>query len=481
MALILAACAQKTNGSQTSGLPANNGSPTSGQPAKQGNSYVPQEAVSLCKASFSSPVTDGAASAPVRTLVQKVYEAGEWDFDPNVMILPHWESLEPVAVKTLMCISADRTQLTTYPDGQVGYQLIWDARLVQYPSGKVIKAQKFEGNQPPSNEMWETMKDYISGPAYGDPPDGKLLEWVCPAFRDSSIFCNGDSVFDIALSPDGNTLAIGGSNNIVTLWDVNTGQTLHTLTLSDNPVFVSPITFSTDGKYLAMPGEIADFNQPIRMWDITSSADFSKFSTEEFLSVSSLAFSPDGKLLASGNWDGAIHLWDVSTRTVIRSLKGHTAEISSLAFSPDGKSLASGSYDNAVLLWDVSSGQIVQNLTAHGDYVNGVAFSPDGEKIASASNDKTVIIWDAGTGQKLLTLNGADNFTSVAFSPDGKTLASANVLEVYAWDATTGKVLQLLKGHTKSVDKLVFSIDGKSLITGSIDTTVRKWDLTSGK
>jgi WD40 repeat protein len=481
LALVLAACSTKTIGSPASGPPAVNGAPTAGSMAKQNYSTIPPEAVKLCKNSFSGPVTEGPASAPLRTLAAKVYETGEWDFDPNVMAIPHWESLEAGEVDTLLCISEDRKQKTTYPDGRLGYQITWDARLVQYPSGKVLKAGQFEGEQPPSNEEWESMKDYFTGPGYGDSPKGKLIEWVCPSFENLAIFCNGDPVFDIALSPDGNSLAIGGSNNRVTLWDVNTGKTLKVLTLSPDTVYVSPITYSVDGKYLAIPGAITDVHDPIRLWDIQTSEDLSPFTTEEYLNINSMAFSPDGKLLASGNWDGAIHVWDVAKRTVLRSLKNHTAEVSSLAFSPDGKLLASGGYDNAVIIWDVSTGEILQSLKSHSDYVNGVAFSPDGKKLASASNDHTVILWDVGTGHETLILKGEDNFTSVAFSPDGKTLASANVLDVTLWDANTGKVLQILTGHSRSVDKLVFTKDVKSLITGSVDSTVRKWDLTSGK
>jgi WD40 repeat protein len=482
MALILAACTQKTNGSPASGLPAENGAPTEGAPVQGGYSFVTPDTVALCKAAFSASITDGAALVPVRTLVSKTYEGGEWQHDPNVMAFPHWEPMQAsVRINSLLCLVEDRTQKKTYADGREGYQVKWDARLVQYPSGTVIKAQTFEGDEPPSDEDWESMKGYTTGPAYGDPPDGKLLEWACPSFGDSTIFCNGVSVFDIALSPDGNTLAIGGYNNIVTLWDVNTGQTLRTLTLSADTGSVNPVTFSPDGKYLAFPGAIADMNQPIRLWDIATKDGLIKFSSEGYLNANALAFSPDGKLLASGDWDGTVYLWDVSSGKVLRPLKGHTDMILSLAFSPDGKWLASGSYDNSVLLWEAASGQIAQNLKSHTGGVNEVAFSPNGKKIASASDDQTVIVWDTGTGQALLTIHDEESMTSAAFSPDGKTLATAAVVYLKLWDSVTGKLLRELDGHHQSVRKLIFSKDGKSLFTGSIDTTVRKWDLASGK
>jgi WD40 repeat protein len=143
--------------------------------------------------------------------------------------------------------------------------------------------------------------------------------------------------------------------------------------------------------------------------------------------VVSVAFSPDGKLLASGGIDKVVRLWDVTTGKTIATLKGHIDTISSVVFSPDGKTLASTGTDRTILLWDVRRGKNTATLrTGHTDSVTSLAFSPDGKVLASASQDKTIKLWDVAGGKCTATLKGhTEEVWSVAFRPDGKVLASA--------------------------------------------------------
>ena len=200
--------------------------------------------------------------------------------------------------------------------------------------------------------------------------------------------------------------------------------------------------------------------------------------------VSTVAFSPDGGTLASGNSDEdeAVWLWDTASREPLgRPLYGHKHGVTAVAFSPDGKTLASAARANSTVnLWKVAGGEpLGQLLYGHRDGVTAVAFSPDGKTLASASDDKTVRLWDAASEKPLgEPLRGHKSWvSSVAFSPDGKTLAAGNRL----WDTGSRRPLGEPLPHEYLVSSVAFSPDGKTLATGSGDTTVRLWDVTSRK
>jgi len=201
--------------------------------------------------------------------------------------------------------------------------------------------------------------------------------------------------------------------------------------------------------------------------------------------VTSVAFSSDHKLLASGSGDGSIILWDVATRQRLGApLTGHSMWVNSVTFSPDGKMLASGSFDRSIILWDVATHQRLGSpLTGHSSQVNNVAFSPDGKTLTSGSGDGGIIFWDVATHQRLgVPLTGhSDGVNSVTFSSDGKTLASGGWDgNIILWDVATHQRLgEPLTGHSRGVTSVAFSPDGRMLASGSSDNCILLWDVAT--
>jgi WD40 repeat protein len=198
--------------------------------------------------------------------------------------------------------------------------------------------------------------------------------------------------------------------------------------------------------------------------------------------VFSLAYSPDGKLLAAGYNNNQIRIWDAKKGTLLKTLSGHTDVVWSVAFSPDGKTLVSGSADKTIKCWDVQTGKEIRTLKGHSDTVSFVTFSTDGVYFASGSADRTIKFWDSENGKLLQTLTGhTKTIASIAYSKDGKYMASGSWDEtVKIYYAVGGTEIRTLTGHTDRVYAVAFSSDGKSLASGSADKTIKLWDVRSG-
>jgi WD40 repeat protein len=199
-------------------------------------------------------------------------------------------------------------------------------------------------------------------------------------------------------------------------------------------------------------------------------------------SVMSVAYSPDGRWIASGSDDRSIRVWDADTGAEQRVIRGHERSVKGVAYSPDGRRVVSGSDDKTVRVWDAATGAELLVLRGHGSWVWSVAFSPDGQRIASGSWDHTVRVWDAATGAEMCVLRGHEGrVTSVSYSPDGRRIASgAWDNTVRLWDAETGAELCILHGHQHHVNSVAFSRDGRRIASGSSDRAIRVWDAETG-
>jgi WD40 repeat protein len=250
------------------------------------------------------------------------------------------------------------------------------------------------------------------------------------------------------------------------------------LALSKEAVY--SIAYSRDGKMLAS----GHWGGEIDVWD-ASPAGLTKSKNSPLkghtAGVMSLAFSPDGKTLASGSWDKTVKLWDLASGEA-HTLEGHDGPVSSVAFSPDGKTLASGSWDKTVKLWDVERRAVKTSLTDHTEQVLCVAFSRDGKTLASGGEDLTIRLWKGDTGAGIKSLPVKTSVRALAFGADGKVLASNGFATngsrngILLWDITQSEPRATLNGHDDIVTSLAFSLNGKVLISGSPDGTVKIWD-----
>lgn len=253
-------------------------------------------------------------------------------------------------------------------------------------------------------------------------------------------------------------------------------------TLTGHATNITSVAFSPDGKYIASGStRSAPTNALLEIWDAKTGKAWRTWNGHE-LAIRSVAFSPDGKTLASAASD-SLKLWDVQTGGLKRAWApyNYNTFVYSVAFSPDGRTLATGSQDNMVRLWDIETGELRRTFAGHTERVTAVAFSPDGKTLASGSDDKNVKLWNVNTGGAIVSLVTASGVSSIAFSPDGQKLASASRNdEVILWPIPieSGQISILHSTNHDSVLAIAFSPYGSLLAGATLLGKIEVWDVT---
>lgn len=321
-------------------------------------------------------------------------------------------------------------------------------------------------------------------------PQGKLLH-VLEGHQK-----RGNGINVVAFSPDGTRLASGSTDNTARIWDLAKGKTVRKLGdfdggfgirwpyLRGHECQVVSVAFSPDGKWLATAGNdrwwsSGSGEQTIRIWDLENPLRWERIVPAP--GVESLRYAPDGKTLSWRCNDESLNFLDPVSGKEILPQEAHRAAVNAVVYFPDGKTIATGSSDGTIRLWDTASGKTLRVLTGHAGAVNGLAIAPDGATLASASADNTGGLWDLTTGKRRFSLKGHNNdVLAVAFTPDGKTLLMGGLnFIVHHWDVATGKEIRQDQGK-ESAAGVTVSPDGKLYAAGG-SNTVRLHDLATGK
>ncbi len=345
--------------------------------------------------------------------------------------------------------------------------------------------------------------------------DGKVRVYDAVTGADTGFINDyGDAVYCAEFSPDGRRIAYAGGTHswtksqdtTVRIWDLATGATRR---LVGHAQEVSCVAWSLDGSILVSSG----WDGKIKVWDPESGRELPPFEASSNQRViRCVAFSPDGRLLGAAGVDdpnptARATLFDVRTRRVVRELAGHSLVVHGIRFSPDGQYVATSAMDGTAKIWSVAELRPFVTLEGHDQTVWTAAFSPDGRRVATGSLDQTARIWDANTGTLLRTLVVRFPVVSLAFSRDGNRLATVgpdNTACVWnvqaapepprlvstlqgvgapehakAWTPNGDELLRL-RGRTRAVLAVAWSLDDQWIATGSKDKTAKIWNAITG-
>jgi WD40 repeat protein len=425
-----------------------------------------------------------------------------WDLDSGTQVFAlsgHKQLCDAIA------FSPDGSQLATGDQG--GTVKIWDAasgqELISLGSGGVIHNLAYS----PDGAHLAAANE-----------DGTLTIWDPTAGQETLSLPRMSGLYSVAFMPDGKRVVSAHQDGTTKIWDAVSGQLL--LTLAGHVSTVVDVASSPDGKQIATAG----FDGTIRQWDPSPGREVLTLAahTDQAYGVrysrtgltwrplawmvmpafgrphygqlalelapgsplSSLAYSPDGKLLAAGGIDGMVYAWDLDTGKLILQVAGHQGMVPGVAFSPDGTRLASHSWDATAKVWEVSTGREIASFSGHTlGFGMDIAFSPDGETVYGGSADSYGRQWKADTGQQVAEYyaDGREIY-GLAVSQDGRLLAlGLHDGEINVWDTIQKVKILTLTGHAGLTSRLTFTQDGTRLASANFDGLAKVWDVQSGQ
>jgi WD40 repeat protein len=331
--------------------------------------------------------------------------------------------------------------------------------------------------QRPTLQIQTGHNDRINSIAFS--PDGKLLAsggddqkvklWAIGTGVELRAFATASEINSVAFSPDGKLLAAGGDTQPATLWDLASSKALfHLSELS------SALAFSPNGQTIA----VAD-NRAVNFYSTTNGARLKTIAVG--FPLHSLAFHANGKLLAGGGYNlinQAVLIWDVASGEIKNELKGHTAKVWSVAFSPDGKTLASGSDDKTIKLWDVATGKEIRTIQTQAVAVVRVEFSPDGKTLLGGGGLEGVKLYDVAKGRGIRDLEPLAFGFAASFSPDGSNAAVSTLRSINLKNVADGKLIRVFAARSQPVGAVSFAPDKQFIL--SADDNINIWDVANG-
>ena len=373
--------------------------------------------------------------------------------------------------KTLISASSDRTIR------------LWDT---QYGRSQMILTG-------PANQVFSISLSPNGRYLAGGSADNMVRIWDISPAGSYEVFTreHGSSIHDLRISPDGKLIASAGTNSVINLWDASTGALVKKL--QSAPTSAEALSWGHDGKTMAA-GYAS--GQTI-VWNMKSYTPQLTISPEHPSAIWTAALSPDGTLLATGNNDGDVIIYNANTGEKVASLNadqqygwlksGKFSQsdlwVSSVAFSPDGKTLASSYGTGLIVIWDWHSGKpVFAPFDGHHDIVEKITYNADGSLLASGGDDGNAILWDLNPNiqdhLKTKFVGHSALVYDVAFSPDGRLLATGSGDRlVKIWDVKSGNYILDLYGATNRVHAVAFTPDGRHVVSGATDGTVRVFTL----